>query len=329
MKVLVTGGGGFLGFEIVKKLLARGDKITVIGRHKYKHVEELGAKSIVADICEASSLQAHFHGVDEVYHVAALAGLWGSWKNYYNINVVGTQNVINACLSQGVSRLIYTSSPSVVFDGKSHRNVDESIAYPKKHLSHYSKSKMLAEKLVLESNSATLRTVALRPHLIWGPGDPHIFPRIVGKAKKGQLAIVGNADNDVDIIFVENAAEAHLQAGNVLRESGSTAGKAYFLGQNEPVKLWRFIQEILKREGVPPVTKRIPFWAAYTLGTVLEFVHRILGITSDPRMTRFLACQLSQDHFYNHKRAIQDFHYDATVSVEEGLNRIYSKGPCS
>jgi len=327
MKVLVTGGGGFLGFEIVKKLVARGDEVTVIGRHTYFHVEELGAHSVVADIRDLSSLKTLFEGIDEVYHVAALAGLWGPWKSYYDINVLGTQNVIEACKANRVSRLIYTSTPSVVFDGKSHRNVDESIPYPDRHLSHYSQTKMLAEKMILSSNSAELKTVALRPHLIWGPGDPHIFPRIVGKAKKGQLAIVGSGKNDVDIIYVENAAEAHIQAGNVLRESGVTSGKAYFLGQNEPVKLWDFIQEILKREGVPPVTRRLPSWAAYAIGATLEFIYRTFGMKDDPRMTRFLACQLSQDHYYNHQNAIQDFQYDAKITVEEGLNRIYQDRP--
>lgn len=323
MKVLVTGGGGFLGFHIVKLLLARGDEITVLGRNIYPKVVELGVKSIAVDICDYQQLEAHFKGFEEVFHVAAVADIWGEWKHFYTINYVGTQNVVRACLANCVKRLIYTSSPSVVFDGTSQKNLDESAPYSKKWLAHYPRSKMLAENCVLGANSEKLKTVALRPHLIWGPGDPHIFPRIVAKAKKGQLAIVGDAQNLVDIIYVENAARGHVLAANALRETGVPAGKPYFLGQNEPVNLWGFVEKILHREGIAPPTKQLPFFVVYALAVFAEFFYRTLKIQSPPPMTRFMACQLGTDHYYSHKNAAQDFGYSADISIEEGLNRIY------
>lgn len=325
MKTLVSGGGGFLGFQVVKQLLERGDEVTVIGRNYYPRVAELGAKSIAVDICDYEQLAIHFKDIEEVFHVAAVADIWGTWDHFYNINYVGTKNVLKACLASGVKRLIHTSSPSVVFDGTSQSNLDESAPYAKKWLAHYPHSKMLAEKLVLSANCERLQTVALRPHLIWGPGDPHIFPRIIGKAKKGHLAVVGSGKNLVDIIYVENAARAHVQASKALRETGIPAGKTYFLGQNEPVDLWKFVEQILQREGLAPVKKKIPFSFAYSLGAFLEVIYRLLRIKSEPPMTRFMACQLSQNHFYSHANAQKDFGYSADVSIEEGLDRIYGK----
>ena len=327
MKVLVTGGGGFLGFHIVKQLLQRGDDVTVVGRNHYPKVEEIGAKSITVDICNLNKLSPYFEGIEEVYHVAALAGVWGDWKTYFKINYIGTENVVTACLDKKVKRLIYTSSPSVVFDGNSQENLDESISYPKNWLAHYPHSKMLAEKLVLESNSESLRTVALRPHLIWGPGDPHIFPRLIAKAKKGQLAVIGDGKNKVDVIYVENAAKGHLQAATALASTGTPAGKAYFIGQDTPVELWKFIQEILDREGIPPIKKQVSFKLAYKLGSAFETFYKLFKIKSEPRMTRFMACQLSQSHYYSHENAKNDFSYDPNISVKEGLDRIYNGVP--
>lgn len=323
MNILVTGGGGFLGFHIVKKLVAEGHQVTVIGRNVYPKVVELGAQSLAVDIRDRDAVASACAGMEEVYHVAALAGIWGEWQDYFDINVKGTEKVIAACKKQGVKRLVYTSSPSVVFNGESQRDGDESMPYSKSWLTHYPKSKMMGEKLVLKANSEDLKTVALRPHLIWGPGDMHIIPRLVNRAKKGQLARVGTGDNRVDIIYVENAAEAHLLAAKELAESGNCAGRTFFLGQNQPVKLWDFIDKVLEKEGLPPVKRSIPFPVAYGIGSCFEFFYRAFRIKEEPRMTRFVACQLAKDHYYSHKQAEETFGYNASISVDEGLRRLY------
>jgi 2-alkyl-3-oxoalkanoate reductase len=323
MKVLVTGGGGFLGFQIVKRLVARGDTVIVLGRNVYPHVTQLSAQSVAADICVYDKIISHFEGVEEVYHVAAVAEIWGDWQHFYSINFIGTQNVVKACLEKKVQRLIHTSSPSVVFDGSSQTNLNESVRYPSTWLAHYPHSKMLAEKYVLAANSDRLKTTALRPHLIWGPDDPHIFPRIVKKAKEGRLAIVGTAQNKVDVTYVDNAAQAHILAGHALKETGMPAGKAYFIGQNEPVNLWEFVGKILEREGLAPVKKRLPFFLAYMIGAFFEILYKLFRLKQEPMMTRFVACQLGKDHYYSHENAKKDFGYSAEISIEEGLGRIY------
>lgn len=313
-----------MGQHVVRLLRERGDEVTVLGRNVYPEVEAMGARSLRADICDGPSMQAHFQGMDEVYHVAALADIWGEWKSFYEINVTGTENVIEACRHHRVPKLIYTSSPSVVFDGNSQRGVNEDVPYPSTFLAHYPHTKKLAEQRVLAANDEFLHTVSLRPHLIWGPGDRHLIPRVIVRARLGQLAQVGDGENEVDIIYVENAARAHLQAAAALGPQGSSNGRAYFLGQEKPVKLWEFIAEVLDRAQVPQVKRKLPFSVAYGLGAAMEVAYRTLGRTQEPRMTRFLACQLAKDHFYDISRARRDFGYQATVSVSEGLDRLFA-----
>ncbi|MCB0420289.1 MAG: NAD-dependent epimerase/dehydratase family protein [Bdellovibrionales bacterium] len=324
MKVLVTGGGGFLGFHIVKLLLAEGHEVRVLGRHRYPQVEQLGGECYVGSVTDLPSVLQACEGIEEVYHVAAIAGVWGEWEDYYNTNYVGTLNVIEACQTHKIPRLIFTSSPSVVFAGQSQTGLNETTPYSSKWLTHYPKSKMMAEKAVLAVNSESLKTVALRPHLIWGPGDNHIIPRLVTRARSGQLAVVGNGKNKVDIIYVENAAKAHLQVAEELRLRGQSAGRTFFLGQKEPVVLWDFINEVLKREGLKPVTRKIPFFMAYTIGRSLEWVYRWFNRKEEPRMTRFIACQLAKEHYYDHSLAEEVFGYDPHISVSEGLDRLYA-----
>jgi len=326
MKSLVTGGGGFLGKEIVKQLLARGDEVIAIGRNHYPEVEKMGARSIVADIRDKKKLVQLFDQVDEVYHTAALAGIWGRWEDYYSINTQGSLAVIQACVKNKVPRLIYTSSPSVVFDGKSQCGINEDAPYSENWLADYPKTKALAEKAILKANEKNgLATVALRPHLIWGPGDHHVIPRLLDRARKGRLLRVGTGENLVDMIYIENAARAHLQVSEQLGSGGACSGKVYFIGQGKPLRLWDFIGEILERSGLPPVKRSISFKMAYKIGFLMETIFRLLRRQSEPRMTRFLACQLATDHYYDDARARKDFGYDPKISTEEGLKRLFSK----
>ncbi len=322
MLALVTGGGGFLGKAIVAQLLARGDRVRSIARGRYPALQQLGVECVRADIREADAMRRAAQGVDVVFHTAAIAGIWGPWDEFYGINVVGTRNVIAACRSAGVRRLVFTSSPSVTFDGTAQKGVDESAPYPQRWLCYYPQTKAQAEQEVLAANDAPLATCALRPHLIWGPGDHHLIPRLIDRASAGQLRRVGDGTNLVDMIYVDNAAQAHLQAADTLEPGSDVAGNAYFLSQGEPVNCWQWIDEILALAGLPPVAKSISLNAAWRIGWLLETSYACLRVRSEPRMTRFLAAQLGTSHYFDIRRARRDFGYQPRISTAEGMHRL-------
>ncbi|HLQ47060.1 MAG TPA: NAD-dependent epimerase/dehydratase family protein [Planctomycetaceae bacterium] len=323
MRVLVTGGGGFLGRSLVEQLLARGDRVRVFSRQRYADLDALGVESRTGDLQDEAVVTAACAGVDVVFHAAALPGIWGLWKLFHGVNTLGTQHVIEGCRQHGVGKLVFTSSPSVVYDGHDHRGADESLPYATKFLCHYSRSKALAEQVVLAANGqGGLATCALRPHLMWGPRDTQLIPRLLERAKTGRLLRVGDGKNLISMIYVENAAHAHLQAADALSLSSPVAGQAYFINEPEPVNLWDWINTLLARAGLPPVTKGISAGAASTIGAVLELVYGLCGVRSEPRMTRFLASQLSRSHWYRVEKAQRDFGFAPLVSVEEGLRRL-------
>jgi nucleoside-diphosphate-sugar epimerase len=323
MHALVTGGGGFLGLYIVEQLIARGDTMRVLCRGKYSRLDELSVECLAGDVRDAAAVSRACAGVDAVFHVAAVSGIWGPWSHYHGINTVGTENVIAACRTHTVPRLIYTSSPSVIYDGRDHRNANESLPYPASYLCHYPHSKALAERAVLAANRVGgLATVALRPHLIWGPRDNHLIPRLVARAKAGRLRRVGRGDNVISMSYVENAAHAHLLAADRLGPGSPVAGQAYFINEPEPVNLWGWVNELLALAGLPPVTKSISAGAAYAAGAVLESAYKLLHLQSEPLMTRFLARQLSGTHSYDVSKATRDFGYQPIVTVSEGLRRL-------
>jgi nucleoside-diphosphate-sugar epimerase len=283
---------------------------------------ELGVEQLQGDVTDLAAMEKAVAGCDVVFHVAAKAGIWGPYQEYYQTNVVGTQNVISACRTLGVPRLVHTSSPSVVFTGRDEENVNESAPYAGQFLAHYPATKATAEKLVLEANSPALATVALRPHLIWGPGDHHLIPRLIERARRGKLRRIGEGKNRVDTIYVDNAADAHLLAADRLQIGSPIAGKAYFLSNGEPVVLWEFINRILELAQIRPVTKSIPAKAAYEIGMVFELIYRAFGIRREPRMTRFLAKQLSTSHWFDLAAARRDLGYQPAISIDEGLKRL-------
>ncbi|MBI3863730.1 MAG: NAD-dependent epimerase/dehydratase family protein [Planctomycetia bacterium] len=323
MQALVTGGGGFLGLYIVEQLVARSDKVRVLCRGDYPRLGELGVECVAGDVRDAQAVARACAGVDTVFHVAAVSGIWGPWSHYYTINTQGTENVIAGCRQHGVRRLVYTSSPSVIYDGRDQRGSNESLPYPQKYLCHYPHSKALAERAVLAANGQEgLATTALRPHLIWGPRDNHLIPRLVARARSGRLRRVGRGDNRVSMSYVENAAHAHLLAADRLAPGSPPAGQAYFINEPEPVNLWRWIDELLTLSGLPPVRKVISSRAAYAAGAVLEAVYTAARLPGEPPMTRFLAQQLGGTHFYDTSKAIRDFGYAPLVSVAEGMHRL-------
>lgn len=322
MKTLVTGGGGFLGSAIVRMLHAHGDEATVLCRKSYEHIAPYVTRVFQGDLRDATAVRAACKGVDVVFHVAALTAIWGPKREFHSINVEGTRNVIDACRANGVLKLVYTSSPSVVFGRDELCGADESQPYPDRYLAAYPETKAIAERMVLAANGASLATVALRPHLIWGPGDPHLIPRVIQRAREGKLVQVGDGTNLVDVTYVDNAAEAHLLAADALRPGAPCAGRAYFISQGEPVSLWPWLNQILAAVGAPAVTRQVSASAAYRAGALLEAAYRLVSARSEPRMTRFLALQLAKSHYFNISAARRDLDYKPRIGTPEGVERL-------
>lgn len=318
MKILVTGGGGFVGGYIVERLLARGYAVRSIGRSPQPELVAKGVEVVCGDLTDATAVSAACEGVDTVFHVAARAGVWGSWESFYRPNVIGTRNVLSACRKWQVKRLVYTSTPSVVFNGDSIRGGDESLPYGKNWLCHYAETKALAEQEALAANSEKLQVVALRPHLMFGPGDPHLLPRVVESVKVGRLRIVGDGSAKVDVSYVGNVADAHLDAFDAL-ERGKGAGQAYFISQGEPVDLWPWLNSILEGLGQPPLTQKIPLPLAYGIGALCEGAWKVLRRRTDPPITRFVAVELAKDHYFDINKAQHELGYRPRVSMNEAL----------
>ncbi|MBW1706719.1 MAG: NAD-dependent epimerase/dehydratase family protein [Deltaproteobacteria bacterium] len=322
MKALVTGGGGFLGKAIVSQLLARGDEVRSFSRGDYPELRELGVDVVQGDISNALAVASAAKGCDIVFHVAAKTGIWGPYKGYFSTNVVGTENVIAACRQHKITRLVYTSTPSVVHSGGDVEGINESAPYPDHFDTHYAKTKALAEQMVFSANGDDLATVAIRPHLVWGPGDPNFLPRFIARAKAGRLRKVGKKPHLVDCLYIDNAAEAHLLAADRLSIGSAIAGKAYFISQGEPIDIAELMSRIIGTAGLPPIDRSIPPAAAYAAGWLLEMLYTALRIRKEPPMTRFLARQLSTAHWFDITAARRDLDYHPAVSIEEGLKRL-------
>jgi len=315
--ILVTGGGGFLGKAIVTRLVESGENVRSFSRRFYPELKSMGVDQIQGDIGDNSEVIKACNGIQTVFHVAAKPGVWGNYKDYYKTNVSGTKNVIEACNNHHISKLVYTSSPSVVFNGMDMEGVDESVPYPDHFHAHYPKTKAIAEQLVVSASTDKLRTIILRPHLIWGPEENNFVPRIIAKA--GWLKIVGNGRNLVDTVYIDNAADAHILAAENLDKNPDISGNVYFISQDEPVLLWGLINAILKAAGLEPVKGSIPKQMAWLLGTAFEFLYKVLHIKKEPPMTRFVAEELATSHWFDISAARRDLGYSPRVSTKEGL----------
>ncbi len=319
MNVLVTGGGGFVGRHVIDRLLDLGHAVTSLGRSPQPQLQAKGVNVLQADLADAPQVSAACQGMDAVFHIAAKAGVWGREQDFFNANVLGTRHILQACTEHKVPHLIHTSTPSVVFNGKPFTGQDESLPYGSNWLCHYARTKALAEQEVLAANASDgLATTALRPHLVWGVGDPHLLPRVIRRARQGRLRIVGDGTNQVDISHVQNVADAHIQAWDALR-NGKAAGKAYFLSQGEPVRLWDWLNDLLAQLNIQPVRKTISARKAYAAGTILESFWRLLRLPGEPPMTRFVAVELSKSHYFNIEAARRDLGYESRVSTPQGV----------
>lgn len=324
MRILVTGGGGFLGQALCRGLVARGHDVTSFNRGHYPELDALGVRQLRGDLADPAAVRDACAGIDAVFHNAAKAGAWGPHAEYFAANVTGTRNVIAACRAHGIGKLVYTSTPSVT-----HRathpvagGTADTVPYGEGFRAPYAETKAIAEREVLAANHATLAVVALRPRLIWGPGDQQLLPRLAERARAGRLRFVGDGSNVIDTTYIDNAAQAHLDAFDALAPGAACAGRAYFISNGEPLPVREIVNGLLRAAGAPEVTKTLPFGAAYAIGAVCETLWPLLRLRGEPPMTRFLAEQLATTHWYDMAPATRDFGYRPTVTIAEGLRRL-------
>lgn len=313
-----------MGRRLVERLLKEGRAVSVLARHPAKDLEARGVRFIRAAIDDAPAVEAACAGMESVFHVAAKVGVWGRYEDFFRANVLGARSILSGCLRHGVSRLIYTSTPSVVYNGRDLSGADESLPLTTDCPSPYPLTKALAEKEVLAAHSSGLRTIALRPHLIWGPGDPHLVPRILERARSGRLRIVGSGKNKVDMVHVENAVDAHLLAEAALA-AGRAGGKPYFITNGEPVILWDWINGLLEALGEPPVSRRLSLGMASTIGGFCEAAWRFLPLPGEPPLTRFIAAELAKDHWFDISAARVGLGYDPRVGMAEGTAELVGR----
>lgn len=320
MTILVTGGGGFLGKAIVTQLRAKNEKVRSIARGDYPALREMGVEVLRGDLAEPARAREAVKGCSAVIHVAARAGQWGSYEDYYRPNVIATENVIAACRAEGVTRLVFTSSPSVIDRGEAIEGLSEAdLSYPAEdeYVSPYSKTKGIAEQMILAANDANLSTVAIRPPLIWGPGDTQFIPRF--QARNGRIPQIGNGQSLVDTTYIDNAAQAHLLAHYRLSPDSLIAGKAYFISNDDPRPIAEMLNHLLEAAGYSPMKIKLPIRLAYAGAGFVETVFNVLNIEKEPPATRFLIEQLSKARWFDISAAKQDLGYQAKISIETGI----------
>lgn len=319
----VTGASGFIGGRLAERLLADGRKVRVLSRKPLPELEAKGAEVVIGDLHDIHALERGCKSADTVFHVAGRVGVWGPRQDFVRVNVEGTNNLLGAAQRAHVPRLVYTSSPSVVYNGGDLRNVDESAPLCVHAPCAYPTSKATAELAVLQAHNKDFCTVALRPHLVWGPGDKNVVPRVIALAKTGKLKIVGSGQNKVDLTHITNVVDAHLLAEGALVQPNSPAGgRAYFITNGEPVVLWDWINEVLRGVGAAPVTKRVPLSIAYAAGGALEAWWTVMGKEGEPPMTRFVAKEMATDHYFNIAAARRDLGYHPLMTMADGTAEL-------
>lgn len=319
----VTGASGFIGGKLAERLLADGRRVRALARRPLPHLEALGAEVIPGDLDDREALRRGCQGADTVFHVAGRVGVWGPRRDFFHVNVTGTQNLLTACRQAGVPRLVYTSSPSVVYHGGDLAGIDESAPLCLHAPCGYPTSKAAAERAVLAAHGPGFATVALRPHLVWGPGDKNVVPRVLALARTGRLRIIGAGRNKVDVTHIANVVDAHMLAEGALLQPGPAAGgKAYFITNGEPVVLWDWINQLLRGTGIPEITRHVPLSVAYAAGGLMEGLWRVLPLQGEPPMTRFVAKEMATDHWFDISAARRDLRYHPLVTMADGTAEL-------
>ncbi len=316
MRILITGGTGFLGQHLARTLQAHGHKISILGRDfsEVKSLLTAGVQPVAADLRDASAVRKACRRCDTVYHVGALSAAWGRREDFFAVNVGGTEAVVAGCLEHEVKRLIYVSSPSVVFDGKDQYEATEAVAYPRRFASTYSLTKKLGEDRV-RSVSANVETVIVRPKAVFGPGDRSLLPQLIAAARRERLPQVGAGDNLVDLTYVENVVHALVLA----LDAGMAIGKTYTITNGEHANLWATIRQVLLRLGLPTNLRRVSLAAALAAGAIMEARASLTG--QEPLLTRYSAAILGRTQTYDVSAARRDLGYIPRISLAEGIER--------
>lgn len=323
-KILVTGGGGFVGRALIKRLLDQGFMVSSISRNRYPTLDQWGVKQAIGDLRNRTFVREAIQNHQIIFHVAAKAGYWGSYTEYYQSNVVATRNLLEEGARAGIEQFIYTSSASAVFGGKPIENGHRNKPYPRKPLNAYTKTKALAEQLVLSEESFPFKRLALRPHIIWGPGDRHLVPRLLARAEAGKLKQIGRGNNIIDSVHIENFIDAQLLAMNALETKKQVNRQAYFVTNDDPVNLWDFINQILTQAGLDPVKSHIPARIAKSLSWLLTGFHKTFNPKQEPLLTPFLVDELAKSHWFDITDTKKDLGYEPKISLIQGLNQLFT-----
>ena len=318
MKVLVTGASGMLGAGVALALAGRGDAVTVLQRRP----SGLGLPEVLADVSDAAVVRAAIAGHDAVVHLAAKVNVVGPWADYERININGTRAVVDACRATGVQRLVHVSSPSVANAGRALSGAGAAPADPAAARGPYARSKAAAELIALSADARELAVVAVRPHLVWGPGDLQLIARVVERARRGRLPIVGSGAALADSTYVTNAAEALVASLDHCLEA---RGQALVVTNGEPRPIAELIGAICTAAGVPPPTRRVPARLAVAAGTAVQSLWAIHDrlrpdrAADDPPITRFVAEQMSTSHWFDQRHTREVLEWQPRVSLDEGL----------
>jgi len=319
MRVLLTGASSYLGAQVARQLHTRGDAVTVLQRNPSEVATELSLTEYLADITDPAAVAQAMVRVDRVIHLAAKVGVVGSYREFHNTNVVGTNVVVTAAREAGVAGLVYISSPSVAHTGASLVGVPATPANPDHAQGHYARTKAIAEQFALRASTPEFPTVAIRPHLVWGPGDTQLVGRVLARAKAGRLVLVGGGRALVDTTYISNAVDAIIAATDRV---GLVPAQAFIVSNGQPRTVAELFTSICDAAGVPGPTRSIPRSLAYAGGAVSELVWKVTGRLDDPPMTRFLATQLGTAHWFDLANTRAKLQWEPHVSLAAGFEQL-------
>ena len=321
MKVLVTGTGSLLLGGVASELLRRGDEVVCLQRRPAAFMGHQNAHEVLADICNTDAVALAAKGCDAIIHGAARVGVVGSQKEFYDTNVHGTENILRAAEQQSISRLVFVSTPSVAHTGASLVGAPAGRAEIGRSRSYYAESKAIAERTVLNARNSQLAVVAIRPHLVWGPGDTQLVGRIVERAKSGRLAVVGTGNALVDSTYIDNAISAHISALDALHVGSSCDGNAYVVSNGEPRTVNELMRSMCESAGVPFEPRHLSLTLGIRLGSLVERLWPLMQ-SSEPPITRFIAEQLGTAHWFDQRVVHNDLKWAPSVTLDEGFKQL-------